>query len=67
MPSWLYSLITLMNPVQGMFLATLGTAGLVGSLMTKRQGIQAMGVCLFMLGVYGFANVLGGVLPIKVY
>lgn len=67
MPSWFYSLITVMNPLQGMFLATLGSAGLVGSLMTKRQSIQAMGLCLFVLGGYGFANVLGGVLPFRVY
>lgn len=66
MPSWLYSLITVMNPIQGMLLATLGTAGLAGSLMSKRQGLQVVGLCLFVLGGYGFANVLGGVLPIKV-
>lgn len=69
MPDWLYAFITVMNPTQGLFLATLGTVGLVTSLTIKRKTVKTVktaGLVAFVVGGHGFANMLAGLLPLAV-
>jgi hypothetical protein len=66
MPSWLYASITVMTPMQGLFLASLGVVGLAMSMSVKRKHVQAVGLVAFIFGGYGCANMLAGLLPIAV-
>ena len=59
MPTWLYNAITVLNPVQAMGLAAVGALSMIISLMVERPTLKVMLMGLFVVGGWGFANLLG--------
>lgn len=62
MPPWLYNLLTVLTPAQGMILATLGACAFFVMLVDKNVRVKYTAFGVYLLGAFGFANAIVGAL-----
>lgn len=58
MPQWLYDALTVLPPLAGLWLAVIGTIAFFVMLIAKTPRIKYAAAGVYVVGAFGFANVI---------
>ena len=62
MPIWMHNALTVLSPLQGMYLATLGAIAFGVVVASKKPKTKYAAMVVYIVGAYGFASAITGAL-----